>query len=108
MWSISLKAHALPVATAEVGQQRKTSPGPSLLRLSKCQCVSPPLPAVSSVLLTFDYRPWTLESTHLSCLTSSLQSTCGHYHLRHNSEGERHGYLKLKGISIKLSQALSV
>lgn len=68
----------------------------------------PPLPAVSSVLLTFDYRPWTLESTHLSCLTSSLQSTCGHYHLRHNSEGERHDYLKLKGISIKLSQALSV
>lgn len=81
----------------------------SLLRLSKCQCVSPPFPAVSLVLLPFDYKPWMLvESSHLSCLISSLQSTYGYYHLKHNFEGDKYDYLKPKGICIKLSQTLKV
>lgn len=48
-----------------------------------------------------------LQSSHLSCLISSLQSTYGYYHLKHNSEGDKHDH-KPKGICIKLSQALKV
>lgn len=94
------------MATAEVDQQRKTHPTPYFLRLSKCQCASLPLPAVFLVLLPFDSRPWMLESSHLSCLISSLQSTYGYYHLKHKFEGEK--YDKPKGICITLPQALKV
>lgn len=47
-----------------------------------------------------------LESSHLSCLISSLQSTYGYYHLKHKFEGEK--YDKPKGICITLPQALKV
>lgn len=94
------------MATAEVDQQRKTRLTPYFLRLSKCQCASLPLPAVFLVLLPFDSRPWMLESSHLSCLISSLQSTCGYYHLKHKFEGDK--YDKPKGICITLPQALKV
>lgn len=45
---------------------------------------------------------------NLSCLISSLQSTYGYYHLKHNFEGDKYDYLKPKGICIKLSQTLKV
>lgn len=93
------------MATAEVDQQRKTCPTPYFLRLSKCQCASLPLPAVFLVLLPFDSRPWMLESSHLSCLINSLQSTYGYYHLKHKFEGDKY---KPKGICIMLPQALKV
>lgn len=96
------------MATGEVDQQRKTCPIPYFLRLSKRQCASLPLPAVFLVLLPFDSGPWMLESSHLSCLISSLQSTYGYYHLKHNFEGDKHDNHKPKGICIKLSQALKV
>lgn len=48
-----------------------------------------------------------LQSSHLSCLISSLQSTYGYYHLKHNSDGDKHDP-KPKGVCIKLSQALKV